>query len=349
MAANLDTIRGRVGPGVQIGLVCKADAYGHGLVPVGRFASRNGADWLCVASVQEGVALRDTGVDCPIMVMSPTLPVEARQAVFYGLDVFAESEEAIRCFADAAVQQGRIARIHLKVDTGLHRFGCRILDAPSLVQVIQNCEGAEWAGIAQHFVNSADDQGLTLAQLAVFDQLLDELNPPTGVVIHASNSVGASDFPSARKSLVRIGMNAYGIDPSNRYGGALTPVMRWYARVTSIREVAQGETVSYNGTWQALRPSRIATLGVGYGDGYARALSNRGEVFIRGSRAPVAGLVCMDQMMADVTDVPDVQIGDSAELFGPNVKIPELAAAAGTNSHEIATRLMTRVNRRYVY
>lgn len=144
-------------------------------------------------------------------------------------------------------------------------------------------------------------------------------------------------------------MHAYGIDPDNLYQNQLIPVMRWYTRITSLRPVAPGETVSYNGTWQAKTPSTIATLGVGYGDGYPRALSNKSEVFLHGQTVPQVGLVCMDQIMIDVTTVPTTQIGDVVELLGENIRVPTLARAAETNSHEIVTRLMTRVNRRYVY
>lgn len=349
MAGNIAAIRDRVGQGVQIGLVCKADGYGHGLVPVGRFASRNGADWLCVASVQEGVALRDAGVDCPVMVMSPTLAVEARQAVFYDLDVFVESLEAIRHYQQTAQAQDRRARLHLKVDTGLHRFGCRPDQVGTLAETILGLPNTELRGVAQHFLNSSGDPARTSDQLSLFNQTIKGLELPESTLIHAANSAATALYPESRQSLVRVGMHAYGIDPDNLYVGRLSPVMRWFARITSLRWIDAGETVSYNGTWQAERPTHIATLGVGYGDGYPRALGNKSQVWLKGGTADIVGLVCMDQMMADVSRIPGVAVGDTVELLGENIRVPILAKLAGTNSHEIVTRVMTRVNRRYVY
>ncbi|MFM9873860.1 MAG: alanine racemase [Fimbriimonadaceae bacterium] len=349
MAHNLSVIRQHIGPDVKIGLVCKADGYGHGLVPVGRFAARNGADWLCVASVQEGVALRDSGVECPIMVMSPTLPVEAGQAIFYNLDVFVESAEAIRNYQKTAQSQDRIARLHLKVDTGLHRFGCSPEEASHLTSLINKLPNTELRGISQHFLNSSNNREKTEEQLQLFNQTIKHLDIPKETIIHASNSAGAALYPDARRSLVRIGMHAYGIDPDNLYKGQLISVMRWFTRITSLRWIKPGETVSYNGTWKATQDSHIATLGVGYGDGYPRALSNKSQVFLKNEKADVIGLVCMDQMMINVTHFPQIQLGDTVELLGENIIVPTLAKLAETNSHEIVTRLMTRVNRRYIY
>ncbi len=345
IAQNLATVRDRVGSTTQIGLVCKADAYGHGLVPVGRFAARHGADWLCVAAVQEGVALRDAGVTAPIMVMSPTLPDEASQAVFYELDIFVESAETIRQFARAAQEQARIARLHLKVDTGLHRFGCPPDQATELINLVQQTPGCELTGVAQHFAD-ASNQKLSNLQCDRFAPLLDKI--PNSATIHMSGSGAAARYDGARQGLVRIGMHAYGIDAENLYNGRLVPAMRWFARVSSVRNIAAGEGVSYLGTWTAERDSRIATLAVGYGDGYARTASNRAYVEI-GGRAPVVGMVCMDQVMVDVTDLPHVKVGDAAELLGNNIRVPELARWSQTNGHEVVSRLMTRVNRRYLF
>lgn len=349
MAHNFSVVRNRVGPIPKIGLVCKADAYGHGLVPVGRFAARNGADWLCVASVQEGVALRDSGLDCPIMVMSPTLPVEAGQAIFYKLDVFVESPEAIHHYQATAAKQDRTARLHLKMDTGLHRFGCQPNLIPKLTQLIQSQPNLILAGIAQHFLNSSSNPERTHSQLQQFNHSLKNLSIPSETLIHTANSAATALYPDSRQSLVRVGMHAYGIDPDNLYQNQLTPVMRWFTRITSIRSVPPGETVSYNGTWKAEKPSTIATLGAGYGDGYPRALSNKSNVYLHGKKVPQVGLVCMDQIMIDITNIPNPEIGDTVELLGENILVPDLARAAETNSHEIVTRLMTRVNRRYVY
>ena len=209
MANNLAVVKKRVGSEVKIGLVCKADAYGHGLVPTGRFASKNGADWLCVASIQEGVALRDSGIECPVMVMSPTLPIESGQAIFYGLDVLVESAEMIEHFQKTAASQNRNALIHLKVDTGLHRFGCDPSHVDSLVNLIQRKSNLVLRGIAQHFLNSAGNQARTLDQLQLFDKVLSSAVYPDQTLIHSANSAATALYADSRKSLVRIGMHAY--------------------------------------------------------------------------------------------------------------------------------------------
>lgn len=346
MKHNLRLIKERMGEDVLLSVVCKADGYGHGLVPVGRFAAKNGADWLSVASVQEGVALRDAGLDCPIMVMSPTLDMEAAQAIFYDLDIFVESAHSIKAFAQIALNQERVGKLHLKVDTGLHRFGCDPNDAKSLIDLIKSTPGCVLRGVSQHFLDASNVSRST-AQRDTFESSIP--NTEDLGIIHLSASAGAVKVDRAKGGLVRIGMHAYGIDADKSYGGELKPTMRWFARVTSIRTIPAGDTVSYMGTWTASRTSTIATLGAGYGDGYARQLSNKGFIFVNSHRAPVTGLICMDQTMIDVTDIPGVEIGTVVEMLGENIRVPEVAAWAGTNGHEIVTRVMTRVNRRYIY
>lgn len=346
MAANLAAVRGIGKPGLKIALVCKADAYGHGLVPVGRFAAANGADMLAVATVQEGVALRDAGVECPILVMSPILAVEADQAVFYGLEPFFENETMAKAFSDAAVKTGRKARLHLKVDTGLHRFGCRPSEARALHGFAASLPGVEVVGVGHHYVDSSTNVELATRQSALFESATSGLE---SMDAHQSNSAGLCQLGWTRGSVARIGIIAYGVDPFGLTKGAVRPILTWSARVTSVRKVPKGDTVSYNATWRAERDSTIATLGLGYGDGYPRNLSNKGFVVVRGHRAPVTGLVCMDQTCVDVTEAPSVEVGDTVEVVGANVPVPELARLTDTNSHEILTRIMSRVSRRYKY
>lgn len=352
LAANLQAVRSFGTSGTQFALVCKADAYGHGLGPVGRFAALNGADWLAVATVQEGVTLRDAGVAAPIMVMSPLLPVEADQAVFYRLDTFVESAEMAKVFSVAATNVGRSARVHIKVDTGLHRFGCDPVETESIVKEALAVPNIDLVGIGQHFVDSSTNPQRTAEQSFTFQSLVKSITAATGHVfahVHACNSAGHCSEACPDANLARIGILAYGVDPYNLTNGAVQPILSWFSRVTSIRTVPPGDTVSYNGTWTASRQSRLATLGLGYGDGYPRNLSNKGFVWLHGQRAPVVGLVCMDQTVIDVTDIPQTTIGDTVEVVGANVPVPELARSTGTNSHEILTRIMSRVSRRYIY
>lgn len=345
-AFNLSVIRGMIGPEVLLALVCKADAYGHGLVPMARHAIKHGVNWLAVATIQEGVALRDAGVSNRVLVMSPSLPGEAEQAVFYDLDVMVESQESIESYQSAGASMNRIARLHLKVDTGLHRFGCQPGEVSHLLRIAKGLENIQMVGISHHFVDSASDQKKTEAQITEFEAVLTDLD--NDILIHSANSAAVACLPKTHHQLVRVGIFAYGVDPFSLTNKRLKSVMTWNARVLSVRNVKAGETVSYASTFRLERDSVIATLGVGYGDGYPRNLSSKGVVSINGFRAPVVGLVCMDQTLIDVTDVSHVQIGDVAELLGNQILVQELAALTNTNSHEILTRIMTRVMRRYV-
>ncbi len=351
LSSNIEVIRDHIGGEGEIALVCKADAYGHGLLPVGRFAIQNGANWLAVATVQEGIALRDAGIDARILVMSPILDVEFDQAIFYNFDLFVENRDALIACSKSALKLKRIAHLHLKVDTGLHRFGCSPTIACELLRFASGLEAIRVVGIAHHFVDSAFDFEKTQKQRKQFGQLLEELKN-SGIcpeIVHEANSAGAWQFGSKRGNLVRIGIMAYGVDPAGLSNGKLTPVMRWFARLTSLRNVQKGETLSYSSTYRLEKDSLIATLGIGYGDGYPRTLSSKGYVLIRGVRCPVVGLVCMDQTLVDVSNVPEAKIGDVAEMLGENISVAELARLSNTNSHEILTRVMSRVSRRYIY
>jgi alanine racemase len=352
LAHNLAEVRARLADErVGIALVTKADAYGHGLVAVSRYALRHGADWAAVATVQEGIALRDAGIDAPVMALSPILPVEAEQAVFYGLDVLTENLEIGEALSAASVSIGRPARLHLKVDTGLHRFGCTTEEAPGLADSLAALPGVKLVGIAQHFADSSKDPVTTRLQIERWQGLLAILRSAGHEfeVVQAANSAGAVRYPESRGNLVRIGIIGYGVDPFNLLEGKARPVLSWTSRVTAIRRVPAGEPIGYSGTFQTMRPSLVATVGVGYGDGYPRTLSNRGVVLIREREAQVVGLVCMDQLLIDVTDVLGVSLGDTVTLIGGSVTTARMAELAETNSHEIVTRIMSRVPRRYLY
>ncbi len=338
-------------PGVGIALVTKADAYGHGLVPISRYALRHGADWAAVATVQEGISLRDAGIDAPIMALSPILDIEAEQAVFYDLDVLTENLQTARALEEAAKDVGKPARVHLKVDTGLHRFGCLPEGAVELGCRICELPNVRLVGIAQHFADSPKDPDFTRLQIDRWLKVLADCRSAGLSFQHvqAANSAGAIRYPEARGNLVRIGILGYGIDPVNLLEGTVKPVLSWTARVTAMREAPSGDTVGYSGTYRLRRDSRLATVGAGYGDGYPRTLSSKGVVEIRGQKAQVVGLICMDQIIVDVTDIPGAAIGDEVKLIGGSVDVPLLASLADTNSHEIVTRIMSRVPRRYHY
>lgn len=348
LAHNLAVIRRRLKPQVKLMLVAKADAYGHGLVPVCRYADRNGADWFGVATVPEGITLRESGIERPVAVISPTLPDEADQAVFYGLDALVESVSSASAFSRAATKLKRTARLHLEVDTGISRFGCPPEQAATVAQQVASLPGVQLVGLAQHFVDSTNDSPKSEGQMQAFHQALSQVDLPLEVV-HMANSGGTLRHPGSHHDLVRVGHLAYGFDPGGLAGGEVKPVLSWYARVTAIRTIPAGATVGYASTFRASRPTAIATLGVGYGDGFPRCLSNEGFVRFGEVDAPVVGLICMDQTLVDVTDVPGVRLGQVASVIGAGIGVERVAAWARTNSHEIVTRIMSRVPRRYRY
>lgn len=351
LAANVRHLKAVLGAGTELGLVVKADAYGHGLLPISRVAVEAGAGWLAVATVPEGIAIREAGMRQPVLILSPILAQEAEQAVFYDLDVSLDQWEIVQALSEAAAAMQKQARIHVKVDTGLHRFGLTPNAVLAFLQNLNRIGNVQVVGLSQHFSNSGRDPRRTKEQHAAFEHVIQILSdhgllPP---MLHAANSAAALMRASSRYQLARVGLYAYGIDPYDLADGAIAPVLSWYARVMTVRDVPAGEGVSYASTHITSRPTRIATVGVGYGDGYPRALSNRGWVMIHGQRAPVIGLVCMDQVLVDVTDIPKVSVGDTAELLGVHIPAVELAAAIDTTPHELTTRIMSRVPRRYQY
>lgn len=347
---NLRAIRGRLPKGVEMALVTKADAYGHGLVPVTRVAAECGVDFVAVATVQEGITLREGEIDVPILVMAPTLPMEAKSAVYYGLRNLVESFSAAKAISDAAVELDTDAKIHLKIDTGMARFGVAVDDAPDLAAKIATLPRVELEGAATHFSNSGREPEYTAWQMERFQNALRQI-AERGVQIkirHCANSGALVKFPAAFMDMARIGILAYGISHVGESGLGIRPVMTWKARVMALRDLPAGSKVSYNLTYETNRPTRIATLGAGYGDGYHRALSNRGAVVIRGEVAPIRGIVCMDQLMVDVTDIPGVELGDVAGLVQSPITAEYLAEIVQTTPHEITTRIMTRVPRKYL-
>lgn len=350
LAGNLAHVRRAVGPKPLLALVAKADAYGHGLIPIVRQAIRSGADWICVATVQEGIALRDAGISAPILVISPILPVEAEQAVFYDLRITIERMETAQALNDAGIRQEKNALVHIEVDTGLSRFGCEVSKTTELLQNLTTLERVEVEGLSHHYIDSGQNDDRTKIQIKIFNDLIAELSELNicPKMLHGSNSAGAISYPEHALDMVRVGILAYGIDPYGIKGETTKPLLNWFTRVTALREIPKGQSVGYCEGYKAYRDAKIATLGAGYGDGYPRSLSNLGRVVIRGQIARVIGLVCMDQMMVEVTEIEHLEVGDIATLIGPDQPVELLARYSKTNCHEIPTRIMSRVPRRYL-
>jgi alanine racemase len=336
--------------------VIKADAYGHGGLQVAQTVLHNGAAWLGVACLPEGAALRRAGIDAPILVLGYTPAWQARDALRLGLDVAVCDLDTALAFSRAAEALDRPARVHVKVDTGLHRLGLAPEAVPEFLGQLRSLTGLEIVGLFTHFAvaddRSAEGRMATDAQLAAFDALLRELDaaglrPPW---VHAANSAALLTRPESRYDLVRPGIALYGLDPSpDVQDPALRPALAWKTQVAQVRDLAPGEAVGYGHTWRAERPSRVATIPVGYADGFRRAPRRWRHVLLRGRPAPLVGRVSMDQATVDVTEVPGVRQGDEVVLIGrqgeAEIRAEEVAAWLGTIHYEVVSAILARVAR----
>ncbi len=361
---NIERIAARLLPGVRVCAVVKADGYGHGAVAVSRVALEAGAGMLAVAIVNEAVELRNAGFTCPILVMGPAEACDATRIVDYGLDATVYDLPAAKALSDAAVMVASRsgtsgsavlkAGIHLKIDTGMRRVGCEPSAAAGLAAAISALPGARLAGVFSHFATAdAEDLGFARAQLARYETALAAIKA-AGIdpgIRHLANSAAAIRLPEAGFDMVRLGIAMYGLKPSadREWEVELQPALSLRVRVSMVKDIAMGETVGYGRRFTAGRKSRIATLPLGYADGWPRALSGRVSLLVRGQRAPLVGSVCMDQCMLDVTDVPGVSVGDEVLLYGsPELPADEIAAALGTINYEVACLVGKRVPRVYV-
>jgi alanine racemase len=355
LTENLRSIEATVRPAAVMPIV-KANAYGHGLVEVGRHLVGIGAAALGVAFLEEAVALRQAGITVPILVMGGIFGAQIPVFLRHGLTLTASSLDKLRQIDDAARDLGVTARVHLKIDTGMERIGVHYYSAQGLLERASDCRHVAVEGVYSHFAN-ADAADLTSARLQL-TRFLDVLQwydkhgaaPPTR---HIANSGAILQLPESHLDLVRPGILLYGVYPSAevRHTIAVRPALAWKSRVVYFKVVAPGHPVSYGSTWQSDHPVRVVTVPVGYGDGYFRALSNVAQVLIRGRKYPVAGRVCMDQIMVNL-EWETAYNGDAVTLLGADgrevITCEDLAGWAGTIPYEVLTSINTRVPRVYV-
>ena len=352
-----------------IGIV-KADAYGHGAVMVARTLVEAGAPLLAVALVEEGLELREAGLAIPILVLGAAYGDRYDLLLRHRLTPLIFTLEHVARLAAAARAAGVRATAHLKVDTGMGRTGIAPAELPALVEALRSAPEVDLEGVCTHFASAdLEPRAITEQQVKLFHEVSAGLARAGFAprLHHLANSAGALEYPDARQDITRPGIMIYGYlpfeGPAQRSAsvreaaGRLKPALTWRSAITHVKTVAPGTPISYGGRWIAQRASRIATLPVGYGDGYDRRLSGRpgygcADVLVRGLRAPVAGTVCMDMMMVDVTDVPGAIAGDEAVLLGAQgglrIGADELAAKAGTISYEVLCAIGKRVPRRYL-
>ena len=323
--ANADVLRRSLHPGCALMAVVKADGYGHGAVPVARSAAAGGASCFGVATLQEGVELRQAGLDQPVLVLGNlSHPDELRACLHWQLmPTLSGMREALLC-QNLASGSGRQLAVHLKLDTGMTRLGAPWEEGPRLVEAIQGLDALQMAGVYSHLAG-ADAPGdgldaLTATQQQRFDAVLSGLQQQQLApgCRHLANSAGTLRSPQLHYDLVRVGLALYGQRPSEHLGAGLSlqPAMHVRARVSLIREVPAGVGVSYGHRFVTQRPSRLAVVGIGYADGVPRLLSNRLEVLFAGHRLPQVGAITMDQLVLDATDVPALEAGSVVTLLG---------------------------------
>ena len=355
IARNLRRISSRVTP-AEIMAVVKADAYGHGAIPVARTALKAGAGQLAVALLEEGIALRRSSITTPILVFGGFDAAQIDAYLQYDLQMTLYDEEVARLVARRASALGKRALVHVKLDTGMGRVG--IVDNPvERVAQLQGLAGLELVGCYTHFATSDEaDKTFARQQLRDFRQILAALESQ-GIAfrwIHAANSGAILDLPESYFNLVRPGIMLYGYYPSPFTSESipLDPAMRLKTRIHFVKQVQAGYSVSYGRTFRTRAPSAIATLPIGYADGYRRQFSNNMHVLVRGQRAPVVGRVCMDQTMIDVSDLKEVHTGEEVILLGRqhNAQIPmkEWCEALTTIPYEVTCGISSRVPRNYI-
>jgi alanine racemase len=353
-AHNLRAIREQVG-GRRVLAVVKANGYGHGLVPIARTAVMTGADMLGVALVEEGIALRQAAIRAPILVLGPALPEQARAVVSHGLEQVVSHREVAAALAREAVARGETVALHIKVDSGMGRVGVPPAEALDLCREVAALPGARLAGVLTHFATSDEpDVSYSREQLERFLGVVRQVREtfPSPPLFHAANSGAIATMPESYLDMVRPGLSSYGIPPGpHDCDLPLRPVMSLKARLTQIRDLPAGQPVGYGCTYRLTRASRIGVLPIGYADGYRRALSNQGEALVRGRRVPIRGRVSMDQLLLDLTDLPEVALGDEAVLLGPQgddtITAWEIADRIGTIVDEVLVALTDRLPRLY--
>lgn len=349
---NLAELRRIAGPACDMMAVVKADAYGHGLSAV--VGALTDVDWFGVANVTEARQVREAASarEVSVLILSPALPDEIEAIVEGDFSASVSSLPEVATFEAAAKAGGKIVHLHVVVDTGMGRMGCQPEAFPSLVEAVKESAHCRLEGIETHFPVADEDADYTRDQIARFEKLLTQVGIPDDCRIHLSNSAGILGFSDRTgfASLTRPGLSLYGVSPLPESGKKLQQVLTWKSRLTLVRDIATGTSISYGRTFVSDRPMRVATLGVGYGDGYPRHLSGQNaEVLIAGERCPLLGRVTMDQVVVDISHLPKtVSEGEIATLLDESLTASELAEKAGTIPWEVFTGITARVERVYL-
>ncbi len=353
---NLERIRNRLPDGVKTCAVVKADGYGHGATAVS-VALEGTADFFAVATVREALDLREAGVKKPVLILGYAWPEDYEELIRNQIRFTVFKEKDAQELSGLGERLGIPAWIHIKVDTGMHRIGFPLTgEAVEAVRRIRRLPGLCVEGIFTHFARADEaDLSYTYRQLEVFQRFIRQVEEGQEPIAlhHCANSAASMELPEAAMDMVRVGIAMYGLYPSSEVSREipLEPALELKSQVVYVKEVAAGEGISYNHIRYLERPCRVATIPVGYGDGYPRLLSDKGYVLIRGRKAPILGRICMDQMMVDVTDIPGAAEGDPVTLIGKDgenrILVEDLSELCGRFNYELICGLERRVPRVY--
>ena len=354
---NFKTIKTFLPPGVKVLCVVKADAYGHGAVEVARKLEGNGADYLGVATIDEGMELRESGITTPILIMSGIFPWDDVGLVFKSrLTPVVYDSATLDRIEEEGEHHDEALKIHVKIDTGMGRLGFSIDDIPYLAEHIKSTKSVQLEGLMSHFSASEVRNDYGLHQVDLFTKAL-RMVQDTGLnpeIVHMANSGAVTTYPDAYFSMVRVGINLYGSYPSKelREKMVLAPVMKFVSKISLLREFGEGQALSYGGTYTTKKNTKIAYVPVGYADGYPRALSNKGSVLIRDRRCSIVGRICMDWLLVDVTYLNGIEAGEEVVLLGRSdtqmITADEVAEISGTIPYEILCKISKRIMRVYV-
>ena len=351
VAFNVRNIKKKLGQGVELMVIVKADGYGHGAFPVACAALKSGADSLGVAILEEGVELREKGVKVPIANLYPEPHQRAKKIVEYDLEQVVTDLKLVKNLSQEALRQNKSCNVYIEIDTGLGRYGVLPEDTRALAKKIKTLPNIRLKGVLSQFSTAdARKKDFAYKQLRVFKNTLDDLKAHSNhiPITSIANSGAVLDIPASYFNHVRVGHLLYGLYPSSETSESIRvkPAMSLKSRVVFIKEVGKGTPISYGKTYVARKKTKIATIPLGYADGYSRLLSNKGEVLIRGKRAKVVGRVCMDAFMVDVSHIAGVKVGDKVVVMGKQGKDEITAHDLGRWTNTFAYEIMTRMGKR---
>jgi alanine racemase len=359
LGENFRAVKSFCGDGILYMAVIKADAYGHGAIECGRRLEAEGADWFAVATLEEGVELRQAGISKPILIFGGIWPGQAREFLNFDLTPMIFTLEQAEWLNDAARAANRVANLHVKIDTGMNRVGFRPEQTADTAQYLASLHNATVEGLMTHFAvaDKLSDNEFTNRQIATFSTAVETFlaagHRPS--LVDMANSPAAVAHPHSRAKLVRIGGILFGVTedvlPEGVERPVLNPVMSVHSKIAMVKTVPNGESIGYGRTYTTKRDSLIATVPIGYNDGYDRALSNKGEMLVRGKKVSVVGRVSMDWVTLDVTDVPEAKAGDAVVVIGSDgeagVTAEDIARKIDTISYEVTCGISSRIPRIY--